>query len=78
MLHVGTPLQIRDMPDDAIEVLRRRAAQRRLSLAAYAREILLREAGRATMHETLSGPRLVTGPPLSASYIRRLIRDGRR
>jgi len=40
------------MPDEALEALRERAARRRLSLAAYAHEVLVREAARATMEET--------------------------
>jgi len=49
---VTTPLQIRNMPDEALEALRERAARRRLSLAPYAREVLVREAARTTMEET--------------------------
>ena len=52
-----TPLQIRNMPDEALDALRERAAKRQLSLAAYAREVLVREAARATMEETLAAPR---------------------
>ena len=58
MTTVTTPLQISNMPDDALEALRERAAKRQLSLAAYAREVLVREAARATMEETLAGPRM--------------------
>jgi plasmid stability protein len=70
-------LQIRDMPQDAVETLRRRARARGMSLSAYRRELLLREAGRKTMEEVLAGPRLVQGPPLSNEEIRALIEDGR-
>ena len=42
MTRVTTPLQIRNMPDEALEALRERAAKRQLSLAAYAREVLVR------------------------------------
>jgi plasmid stability protein len=74
---VATPLQIRNMPDDVLEVLRERAAKRHLSLAAYAREVLVREAARATMDETLAGPRAVVGRRLSAREVIQLIRAGR-
>lgn len=65
------------MPDDALEALRERAAKLHLSLAAYAREVLVREAARATMDETLSGPRVVAGRHLTARQLKHLIRAGR-
>jgi plasmid stability protein len=74
---VATPLQIRNMPDDALAALRERAAQRHLSLAAYAREVLVREATRATMAETLAGPRVIRGRRLTARELQKLIRAGR-
>ncbi len=65
------------MPDEALEALRERAAKQRLSLAAYAREVLVREAARATMEETLVGPRLITGHRLTARQVKQLMRAGR-
>lgn len=65
------------MPDEVLQALRGRAAKRRMSLAAYAREVLVREAGRATMEETLTGPRLIKGRPLSARQLKQLIKAGR-
>lgn len=65
------------MPDETLEALRERAARRRLSLAAYAREVLVREAARATMEETLVGPRLITGRRLTARQLNQLVRTGR-
>ena len=77
MTTVTTPLQISNMPDDALEALRERAAKRQLSLAAYAREVLVREATRATMEETLAGPRMLAGRRLTARQLKQLIRAGR-
>lgn len=65
------------MPDDVLKALRERAAQRHLSLAAYAREVLVREAARATMEETLAGPRAIAGHRLTTPEVKRLIRAGR-
>jgi plasmid stability protein len=65
------------MPDEVLEALRERAAQRHLSLAAYAREVLVREAGRATMVETLAGPRVIAGRRLTARQLKNLTRAGR-
>jgi plasmid stability protein len=65
------------MPDEVLEALRERAAQRHLSLAAYAREVLVREAGRATMDETLAGPRVIAGRRLTARQLKNLTRAGR-
>ena len=74
MTAVATPLQIRNMPDEALEALRERAARRHLSLAAYARQVLVREASRATMEETLAGPRVIAGRRLTARQLKQLIR----
>ena len=65
------------MPDEALEALRERAARRHLSLAAYAREVLVREAARATMEETLAAPRVIAGRRLTARRLKQLIRAGR-
>jgi plasmid stability protein len=77
MTRMTTPLQIRNMPDEALEALRERAAKRQLSLAAYAREVLVREAARATMEETLAGPRVIAGRRLTPRQLKQLIRAGR-
>lgn len=74
---MSTPLQIRNMPDDAMEALRERATKRHLSLAAYAREVLVREATRATMEETLAGSRVIAGRRLTSRELKQLIRAGR-
>jgi len=65
------------MPDDALEALRERAAKRHLSLTAFAREVLVREAARATMDETLAGPRLIAARRLTARQLKQLTRAGR-
>jgi len=65
------------MPDDVVEALRERAARRQLSLSAYAREVLVREAARATMEETLAAPRVIAGRRLTARQLKQLIRAGR-
>jgi plasmid stability protein len=75
---VTKPLQIRNMPDETLEALRERAARRKLSLAAYAREVLVRDAAaRATMDETLAGPRVIRGRRLTARQLKHLIGAGR-
>jgi plasmid stability protein len=74
---VSTPLQIRNMPDETLEALRERAARRHLSLAAYAREVLVREAARATMEETLGRSRVIAGRRLTSRELKQLIRPGR-
>jgi hypothetical protein len=64
------------MPDEALEALRERAARRQLSLSAYAREVLVREAARATMEETLAAPRVIAGRRLTARQLKEMIRAG--
>jgi plasmid stability protein len=68
-----TTLHIRDMPDDALDVRRDRAARRDLSLGAYAREVLIREAARTIMDETLAGRRLIAGRRLTARELKQVI-----
>lgn len=65
------------MPDEVLDALRERAARRHLSLAAYAREVLVREAARATMEETLAGSRMIAGRRLTARQLKQLTRSGR-
>lgn len=77
IISVATPLQIRNMPDDVLEALRERAAKRHLSLAAYAREVLVRDAARTTMEDTVAGPRAIAGRRLTARDLKQLIRAGR-
>ena len=69
-----THLQIRNLPGEVLDVLRERAAKRQLSVAAYAREVLMREAARATMEETLVGRRVIAGRRLTAGQLKQLIR----
>lgn len=66
------------MPEEPLETLRRRARERHMSLSAYVREILVREAQRRTMADVLSGPPLAGGADLSNEEIRALIEEGRR
>jgi len=72
-----TRILIADDQRDVLEALRDRAARRRLSLAAYAREVLVREAARATMEETLAAPRAIRGRRLTARQLKLLTRSGR-
>ncbi|MGH8931287.1 MAG: FitA-like ribbon-helix-helix domain-containing protein [Egibacteraceae bacterium] len=50
---MGKPLQIRDVPDETLDVLRERAKREGLSLSAYALRLLRHEAERPTMQEVL-------------------------
>jgi len=53
---MGKPLQIRDVPDDVLDALRRKAEREGVSLAAYALRVLSREAALPTVAEVLSWP----------------------
>lgn len=75
---VGSPLQIRDVPEPVLETLRTRARERHLSLASYALEVLTQHAQMKTMNEVLVGPRLRGGKPLSNEEIIELVDHGRR
>jgi plasmid stability protein len=48
------PLQIRSVPDDVIDVLKRRAAREGLSLSAYALRVLTYDACTPTLREVLT------------------------
>ena len=75
---MGKPLQIRDVPDPVLRTLRERAAERHMSLAAYALEVLTRHAQSKTMSEVLAGPRLRKGRALKDDDILELLASGRR
>ena len=51
---MGKPLQIREVPDDVHEALRAKAERAGLSLAAYARRVLERDARRPSLAEALA------------------------
>jgi plasmid stability protein len=53
---MGKPLQIRDVPDDVHKALKAKAERAGLSLAAYARRVLERDANRPSVAEVLSRP----------------------
>lgn len=48
------PIQIRDVPGDAVAVMRARAAAEGLSLTAYLRRMIVEEAARPTVAEVLA------------------------
>ncbi len=52
---MGIHLQIRDVPDDLHQILRRRADARGLSLRQYALEVLREHCQRPTLDEWLDG-----------------------
>ena len=51
----STPLQIRAVPTDVLETLKKRAAAAHLSLSAYVLRILEEEARTPTLEEVLLG-----------------------
>jgi len=53
---MSRPLQIREVPDDVLAVLKERAEAEHLSLAAYALRILEREAHMPAVADVLAGP----------------------
>lgn len=53
---MARPVQVRDVPDDVHDALRAKAARAGLSLSAYLRRVLEREALRPTVDDVLSRP----------------------
>lgn len=71
-------VQIRDVPDDAIAVLRARAAAAGMSMSEYLRGELIKLAGRPTVEEVLSrARRRATGDGPSKETIVAVIREMR-
>lgn len=71
-------IQIRDVPAEDVAILRRRAAARNQSLAAYLREMIHEQTSRLTMAEWLA--RLATDEPIEATTqdVLAFIEEGRR
>jgi hypothetical protein len=70
------PLQIRAVPADVIETLKRRAAAENLSLSAYVLRILEIEARSPTLAEVLLDPERPRAD-VTTEEIVELIREGR-
>jgi plasmid stability protein len=62
---VAVHLQIRDLPDELHQTLRRRAAARGLSLRQYALEVLQEHCRQPSLDEWLDGLNQLTPVPLS-------------
>jgi hypothetical protein len=74
--HVGKPLQIRDVPDEVLEILRRRAARDGDSLSGYALKLLTWHASHVDLSEFVDWPP-ITEKPISREDIGDAIRVGR-
>lgn len=72
-----TALTIRDVPDDALAILKARAAQAGKSLQAYALDVLVGEATRPTLAEVAARAEAEAGASLSTSDVLSAIDDGR-
>ena len=71
-------VQIRDMPDDAVTVLKARAAAAGMSMSEYLRGELIRLAGRPTVDEVLArARRRAEGDGPSPETIVEVIRERR-
>jgi hypothetical protein len=73
---MGKPLQIRDVPDEVLEVLKRRAAREGDSLSSYALKLLTWHAWHADLSEFVDWPP-ITDKPIGREDIVAAIRVGR-
>jgi hypothetical protein len=73
---VGKPLQIREVPDEVLEVLKRRAARDGDSLSGYALKLLTWHASHVDLSEFVDWPP-ITDKPISREDIVEAIRVGR-
>jgi plasmid stability protein len=71
-------VQVRDIPEDVVATLKRRAEQRGQSLTAYLRDLLTEEAGRPSIDEVMATIARRTPIDYSSDDLRSLIDDGRR
>jgi len=70
-------VQIKDVPEDVLAVLRRRAANAHQSLPEYLRSRLIAEARRPTIDEALGPVARRSGGVLSLDTAARLLREDR-
>ena len=73
---MGKPLQIRDVPDEILEVLKRRAAREGESLSSYALKLLAWHASHIDLAEFVDWP-AITDKPISREDIVEAIQAGR-
>jgi plasmid stability protein len=73
---MGRPLQVRDVPDDVLDVLKRRAAREGASLSSYALKLLSWHASHADLSEFADWP-AITERPIGRDDIVDAIRQGR-
>lgn len=71
-------LQVRDVPESVLATLRERAAACGISLSAYVRELLAKDAAQETLHEMIERIGTRTPVEVSDADILGVIHDGRR
>jgi hypothetical protein len=71
-------IQVRDVPAEDVEVIRARAAARRMSLSSYLRELIHDDSTRLTMSDVLARIAQRDSIEADSSDIRSFIDEGRR
>lgn len=71
-------VQIRDVPDDTLNVLRQRADAEGRSLAGYLRDLLVAEASSPTLAEAIDAIREDEPINYDPDFVRDAINEGRR
>ncbi|NEE02232.1 antitoxin [Phytoactinopolyspora halotolerans] len=71
------PIQIRDVPSDALNVMRMRASAEGMSLTAYLRRMVIEAAAQPTVAEVLAHAAQRPSPGLNMSDIVAATRAGR-
>lgn len=70
--------QVRDVPAEDARIVRARAAERRVSLSQYLRDLIHEDAARPTMTEALERISRRAGVDVGSDTIRNMIAEGRR
>lgn len=71
-------VQVRDVPDDIVEVLKARAEAQGKSLASFVRELMTQEAATPSIEDIMR--RIASREPIdiTADEVQEMIEDGRR
>lgn len=71
-------LQVRDVPSEDVDVLRKRAASRDMSLSSYLRELIHDDTSRPAMDDVLARIAARSNVEVSGDDVRSFIADDRR
>ncbi|WP_109508459.1 FitA-like ribbon-helix-helix domain-containing protein [Nocardioides speluncae] len=75
---MGSIIQVRDVPDDVLHLLRERASDRGVSLSSYVRDLLTDDARQPTLDEAVKRIAARPAVELTDDEIVTAVHEGRR